>query len=230
MCWLAEIGSTQDEVVAAAKAGAPDGLVVVADHQTGGRGRRGRRWEAQPGSSLLVSVLLTPASPALVPIAAGLAALDACTDAAGISFRLKWPNDVVTESGDKLGGLVAEVLGRNPGSRVVVGLGLNVAWAGDLPPGATDLLRQSGRVVDRRALLAGFLGALERRGAQDARGLLDDYRAVCVTLGRDVRVELDDGAVIRGQARAVGETGALVVEDDRGRRHIVSAGDVVHLR
>ncbi|HLH27362.1 MAG TPA: biotin--[acetyl-CoA-carboxylase] ligase, partial [Acidimicrobiales bacterium] len=152
------IDSTNAYLLEAARAGAPEGVVAVADYQTAGRGRRGRRWAAPPGANLLVSVLLRPALPAeLRPIAAGvvaLAARDAVQRTCGVELGVKWPNDLVTAEGGKVAGVLAETDagtgagggeagGRGAGGRgagggaggglepaVVVGIGLNCNWPG----------------------------------------------------------------------------------------------------
>lgn len=203
---LPEVGSTNRVAADLARAGAGDGLVVVADQQTAGRGRRGRAWESRPGTALLVSVLLRPA-PVLVTLAAGLAAADACAAVSGVQPALKWPNDLLLGEA-KLGGILAEVVG----DAVVVGLGVNLSWA---PAGAAVL----GPGIDRDALLHAYLGALECHG-----DVLSRYRERCSTLGRYVTVELPVGTV-EGVAEAVDDDGRLVVG---GRA--VAAGDVVHLR
>ena len=203
--WYAEVDSTNRVLADLARAGAPDGVVVGAEHQTAGRGRRGRTWEAPPGASLLVSVLLRPA-PALVTLAAGLAAAGACEAVAGVTVGLKWPNDLMVGEA-KVGGILAEAVA----GAAVVGLGVNLAWA---PPGAARL----GTDVDRRALLNAYLTGLDAPGDVLAR-----YRDRCTTLGRRVRVELPDEA-FEGVATDVDDAGRLVVE---GRP--ISAGDVVHL-
>ena len=225
----AETGSTNREVAALAREGAPEGVVVVADHQTAGRGRRGRSWDAPPGSSLLASVLLRPpaARAHLAGMAVGLAAVAACAEAAGVAATLKWPNDVVVVAG-KLGGVLAEVVGGPGEGAVVVGLGLNVAWDAPLPPGGVDLRGLSGRIVDRHALLVAFLVALEERCGQAPGRLVSDYRARCSTIGTPVRVDLAT-EVVTGIAAAVEDDGRLVVETGADRR-TVAAGDVVHLR
>ena len=220
----AEVGSTNAQALAAARLGASEGLVVVADHQSAGRGRRGRRWEAPAGSSLLVSVLLRPSRPALVPLVAGMAAVEACYEAAGVRAGLKWPNDVVVAEG-KLGGLLAEAVA----GAVVVGLGLNVSWEGPLPPGAVDLLTLTGRRVDRDALLDAFLDALGRLRLLPPAEVLDHYRRACVTLGREVRVRTP-AEELEGRAVDIDPGGALVVEEAGGVRRSAVAGDVVHLR
>jgi len=204
--WFAEVDSTNRLAADLVREGAEDGLVVGADHQTAGRGRRGRTWESRAGSSLLVSVVLRPVPP-LVTLAAGVAAAEACEAVAGVPVALKWPNDVM--AGDrKLGGILSEMVG----DAAVVGLGLNLGWA---PMGGARL----GQAVDREAILAAWLTALDARGDVLAR-----YRTRCSTLGRRVRIELP-GDPLEGFAEDVDEEGRLVVD---GRAF--SAGDVVHLR
>lgn len=203
--WFAEVDSTNRLAADLARSGAADGVVVGADHQTAGRGRRGRTWDSRPGASLLVSVVLRPA-PALVTLAAGVAAAEACEAVAGVEVGLKWPNDLLLD-GAKLGGILSELVG----DAAVVGLGLNLAWA---PAGAAVL-----GAVDRDVLLDAYLARLGTPGDVLAR-----YRDRCTTLGRRVRVEVP-GATIEGVATDVDGDGRLLVE---GRA--IAAGDVVHLR
>ena len=205
--WFDEVDSTNRLAADLVRRGAPDGLVVGADHQTAGRGRRGRTWESRPGTALLVSTVLRPV-PRLVTLAAGVAAAEACEGVAGAPVRLKWPNDLLAGDGRKAGGILSELVG----DAAVVGLGLNLTWA---PPGAACL----GPTVDRDALLAAYLEALDRPG-----DVLVRYRARCATLGRLVRVELP-GETVEGLATDVDDDGRLVVD---GRR--ITVGDVVHLR
>ena len=203
--WFAELDSTNRLAADLARAGAPDGVVVGADHQTAGRGRRGRSWESRPGGSLLVSVILRPA-PALVTLAAGVAAAEACGAVAGVDVGLKWPNDLLVD-GAKVGGILSELVA----GAAVVGLGLNLGWA---PAGAAAL-----GPVDRDVLLDAYLAGLDAGG-----DVLGRYRDRCTTLGRRVRVDLP-GATIEGVATDVDGDGRLLVE---GRA--IAAGDVVHLR
>jgi len=244
--WVADTGSTNADLLALAAEGAPDGVVLVTDHQTAGRGRLGRSWEAPPGSSLLVSILLRPTlAPEqlhLLSMAVAVAASDACDAVAGIRPRLKWPNDLVavTPAGDerKLAGILAESSVRAGGvAAVVVGMGLNVEWPAELPAElaavATALNHLGAAGVDREdllvAILAGLapvLDALEEPAGRDA--LLLRYRHLSATLGREVRVELPSGA-IRGTAVDVSDDGHLLV-DLAGELVPVRAGDVVHVR
>lgn len=236
--WLDEVDSTNVRLAELLRRD-PDRaerIVVVADHQTAGRGRRGRTWEAPPGSSLLVSTVVRAPTPGLVQlttVCAALAAADACDDVARRRPALKWPNDLVFGAA-KVGGILAEaVIPR----RAVVGLGLNVDWHGaELPTGATSLAaatRPGAPPVERAALLDSYLRHLDRREealeTADRRAeLLDDYRRACCTLGRAVAVDLGQEQVT-GTATAIADDGSLVVTTGAGARRI-SAGDVRHTR
>lgn len=236
---FAELDSTNRYLMDEARAGAPEGVVAVADHQRAGRGRLGRRWEAPPGTNLLVSVLLRPDVPAgelhLCSMAVALAAADACAAVAGVAPDLKWPNDLLV-GGAKVAGVLAESEPGGPGAgppAVVVGIGVNVAWPGPVGVGGTSLQESSGREVDRDALLHAFLAELARRrpGLNTPLGrrqLVDAWRRRCVTLGQVVRVEQASGE-LTGTAVALTDAGHLVVEA-AGAAHTVAAGDVVHLR
>ncbi len=215
--WLPSVDSTNRYLLDRAAAGAPEGVVAVADEQTAGRGRLGRAWVAPPGASLLVSVLLRPLLPAervhLVTLAAALAAIDALPDAGA---RVKWPNDVVVDD-RKLAGVLAEADGAGA---VVVGMGLNVRddW---FPADLRDIA--TAYAIDRRELLVAWLRAYDARLAAVDRVVHDATRR-SATLGRRVRVDLGS-EMFEGVASALTDEGYLVVD---GR--IVSAGDVVHLR
>ena len=228
--WFDSLDSTNRYALDEARRGALEGLVVVADFQTAGRGRRGRGWVAPPGASLLVSVLLRPSLPPertpLVSMACGVAMAAAVTRVAGFTPGLKWPNDLVV--GDrKLAGILAE----RDGNAVVVGIGVNVEWH-DFPPeiaeSATACNLEAGRAVDRDALLEAFLADLDARSA-DFAVITAEYRSRLATLGRRVRVERS-GDVLVGRAVNVGEAGQLLVQDQRGDVVEVHVGDVVHLR
>jgi len=235
-----ELPSTNTALVEDARAGAPEGLVVVADHQTAGRGRLGRTWSAEPGTALLVSVLLRPPLPVdeipVVLMAAGLAACDGVEAAAGFRPKLKWPNDLVVDD-HKLAGLLTEATGgADPG--VVLGLGINVsagAYPAELSREATSCEETAGKPVNRAEVLVAFLTALESRYSTvlspgGRASTLDAYRTDSATLGRRVRVELTSGPPLEGQANRLADDGQLVVTDDAGEDHLVNVGDVKHLR
>ncbi|HUC34004.1 MAG TPA: biotin--[acetyl-CoA-carboxylase] ligase [Ilumatobacteraceae bacterium] len=215
-----ETGSTNADLLEAARAGAPDRTVLTARHQTAGRGRLDRRWEAPPGANLLVSLLFrtVPALPHELTRRVGLAAVVAAERVAGAHAGLKWPNDVMV--GDaKLAGILAEADLSNREPVVVVGMGMNVGWA---PEGAARL----GASVDPLAVLHALLTALDELPA-DTEPL---YRSRLATLGRTVRVELPGGETCEGRAIDVERDGRLVVLDECGISHRFDVGDVVHVR
>jgi BirA family biotin operon repressor/biotin-[acetyl-CoA-carboxylase] ligase len=235
--WVAETGSTNQDLLAAARDGAPEGAVLVADHQSAGRGRLGRTWEAPPGASLLLSILLRPDLPLdqahAVTAAVGLSAAYACEAMAGFRPGLKWPNDLVVGR-HKLAGILAESQVR--GDRldaVVVGLGLNVNWPHELPAELADIAvaanHVAGHDVDRENLLFALLRDLERRYADlhepgGVARLRAAERSASATIGQRVRVELA-GETFEGTATAITDAGHLVVD---GRE--VTTADVIHLR
>ncbi len=249
--WFGSIDSTNRYLLDEARAGAPAGVVAVADHQSAGRGRLGRTWEAPPGSNLLVSVLLRPDLPPdqrhLASAVVALAAVGAVDAVLGLGLAIKWPNDLLGADGRKVAGVLAEAdlaapAGpvATPGPPIVVGIGINVNWpAGDedLPPelvGLAASLRQIvGRPVDRDAVLDAMLFGLEHRVADldTVAGRIrqsDDLRSRCSTIGSWVRVELSD-RWFEGTATDLTPEGHLVVESATGTQTVI-AGDVVHVR
>jgi BirA family transcriptional regulator, biotin operon repressor / biotin---[acetyl-CoA-carboxylase] ligase len=181
----------------------PIGSIVVADHQTAGRGRLDRRWESPPGTALLVSFVLRP-NPVL-SLAAGVAAAQAC----GGGVRLKWPNDLLLD-GAKVGGILVEVTA----ATAICGIGINLTWA---PPGAAKLNQ------DRDLLLERLRIELDRWAAADLEEVLTLWRALSDTLGRRVRVDLGT-RVIEGMAEDIGPGGELIVDGSP-----VAFGSVTHL-
>lgn len=213
---VARTGSTNADVAARARAGEAPGLVLVAEEQTGGRGRLDRSWSSPPRAGLLFSVLLTAPPSPWVPLLAGVAVARALRDTAGLAPRLKWPNDVLVD-GRKLAGILAEV----SNGLVVVGIGLNVSTrAEELPTDrpATSVALEGG-LTDRPTLLRAVLAALSDHASPI------DYLGLCDTIGREVDVHLPGGEVRRGGASAVDAEGCLVVDGIP-----YAAGDVVHLR
>ncbi len=232
------IGSTNDQARGLLDEPDAEGRAVVAEVQTAGRGRRGRTWVSRAGVNLTVSVgfrlRLTAATSSLISLAAALAARDACGSVASIG--LKWPNDLVSSSGAKVGGLLIETeLEGDLIATAVIGLGINVNWRRvDMPPEiasvATSLADEAGAAVDRAALLARLLDALDDEIVQleDGRSPLDRYRAACVTLGTDVEVEAG-GARVWGRAVDIDAGGALMVQTTDGPVTLTS-GEIVAVR
>jgi len=231
------IASTNDRARELAAEGA-ENVVVVADEQTGGRGRLAREWTA-PSGGIWASLLLRPRRPpAEVPIytlAAAVAVARASREA-GADARIKWPNDVLVadEHGEerKLCGILTEMEGEaDRVSWLVVGPGVNANVDADaLPPDATSLRAVAGD-VDRRAFLQHVLETFyELTSAEaDVEAVLDAWREHAATLGRRVRVDTPGGGV-EGEAVDVRFPGSLVVRTDDGDERVVHAGDCEHLR
>jgi BirA family transcriptional regulator, biotin operon repressor / biotin---[acetyl-CoA-carboxylase] ligase len=236
---FAEIDSTNDWLLAAARGGADDRTVVVADFQVAGRGRLDRTWEAPKGSALLCSVLLRVRVDAgdrhLAGVAVALSALDAIDQLCGLRAGLKWPNDLVVED-KKLGGVLAETDGtvdRDGNTALVVGIGVNLTTLGPPRADGTSLLAWTGIAPRSEELLGAMLDALDDRAddlaTEVGRGrLLASYREQLVTIGRHVRVELANESFEGVVTRLDDECGLVVASGDTIRT--VSAGDVVHLR
>jgi len=225
-------GSTNADVMALCREGAPEGTSLVADEQTAGRGRLGRSWVSAPGTGLWMSVLVrqsTPAQLGLLPLVTGVAVARAVR-ADGVPAVLKWPNDVVVDAvaPRKLAGILCESDGSDG---VVVGIGVNVSQTRDqLPvPNATSIALEAGSVT-RATLLSGILVGLREcleALRTDHDGILAAYRELCVTLGRDVEATLPSGEVIRGRAEAIAGDGRLAIRT-AGNSVYVAAGDVIH--
>ena len=234
---LEEAGSTNAIVAARAREGAPEGLVVVTEHQTAGRGRLDRTWETPARSALTFSVLLRPAvGPAQwpwLPLVAGYAVTRALRET-GIEAGLKWPNDVQIDD-LKTAGILVERVETPTGPAAVVGIGLNVSTTPEeLPvPTATSLAIASGTAPERTGLLLTILRRLlEEYAAWQAGGAADlraSYVSACVTIGRDVRVDLPAGRRLTGRAVGIDPGGRLVVAGPDGET-AVGAGDVIHVR
>ena len=228
-------GSTNDDALMLARLGAPEGTVVVADYQTSGRGRRGRRWIAPPGSAALISLILRPNIPPdmlpLITLASSSAVARAISRMCDLKPRLKWPNDV-TINGRKAAGVLLESF--EGGRLAILGIGVNVNLREEeLPPhpkgGATSLNLEVGREVDRFELIELILAELEARYKALKRwefdAVLSEYRLLCSTLGREVEVE-EGGVRFRGMAIDLGEKGELIVALPDGRLRRVFDGEV----
>ena len=233
-------GSTNADLLARHGAGEDiDGAVLIAEHQSAGRGRNGRAWSTPPRSQIALSMGIAArgvptAAWGWVPLLTGVAVVEAVRATAGVDANLKWPNDVLVGEG-KLGGILAEVAAPDP--VIVVGLGLNVTLTADEAPDAraTSLLMLGSTMLDRSALLGAVLAELAIRidrwrcaGGPDAT-LLADYRRRSLTLGTRVRALLPGDREIIGMATDLDESGQLSI--DTGAQTVtVSAGDITHLR
>ena len=258
--WVKRTASTNADLRERAEQGAHEGIVRIADYQTHGQGRLGRKWESPPEASLLVSLLLRPeCQPSefgWLTHMAGLAVADLCEETTGAQARLKWPNDVVADD-MKLAGVLAEAVSE----AVVLGIGLNVLWPDDLSPVAVSqsqgfkqvpvslkfLAERSGdgaknaALPDRAELLVRLLCNFEQRYSSLGRPdwsskLRDETKQRSATLGRSIAVTTFSSE-IRAIARDIKPSGSLLVAvasgdtDSTSERLIeIAAGDINHLR
>jgi BirA family biotin operon repressor/biotin-[acetyl-CoA-carboxylase] ligase len=233
----AAIGSTNDRARAALDEPQGEGLAVVADIQTAGRGRQGRGWLSPRGVNLMCSVGLRPRIPAaeagLLGIAAAIAVREACRPWAELLIR--WPNDLVAADGSKVAGLLIETaLDGEHISTAVLGIGINVNWRrADMPAGiaetATSLQDLAGESVDRVALLARLLAALDEEVSRLESGSspVERYRAASWLDGRQIQVDLGDRK-LSGGAVGIADDGSLLVDGPAGRVAL-SHGEVVRV-
>jgi BirA family transcriptional regulator, biotin operon repressor / biotin---[acetyl-CoA-carboxylase] ligase len=241
---VASTRSTNDDALAWAAAGAPEGAWIVAGTQTAGRGRRGRVWASPPGAGLYVSVVFRPRAsgddPAmsLLTVMAGVAAVEAIADATGVRATLKWPNDVVVEAAGtaprKLAGILAEGAMIGPRlSAVVVGLGVNLrpsAYSPEIAARAVSLEALAGRTVDADGVLVALLAALARRRQALAEpdgglALLEAWRAWSPSAtGARIRWRQQD-QICEGVTAGIDDAGALRVRTRGGEARLV-AGEV----
>ena len=243
--YLPITGSTNDVAKGLAAQGAPEGTVVMADEQTAGRGRMKRRWLAPPGACLLCSILFRPTLPPTqaqrLTMLCSLAAADAIKKVAGLWVALKWPNDLIVKSQipnpksqnwHKLAGVLTEtgILGERL-EFVVVGIGINVNVEPETLPtlalDATSILAETGRRVDRVALLVALLAGVEQRYEALRAGASphQEWAARLATLGRPVQATTAEG-VLTGVAESVDGDGALLLRTPDGGLHRLLAGDV----
>ena len=209
----------------------PEGAIATTDHQTGGRGRRGRRWVEAPGTSVLVSVLLRPPPDRSAPqlsLLGGLAAAMAAEDALALAAQIKWPNDVMVDR-RKVAGVLAEARD----GAVVLGIGVNVNQSREQLPAdarvrAASLRMIDGRVRDRGQVLASLLAHLDRLYAAWVEGGLDavydDLGARDFLRGRRVTV---DGVL--GTAQMIARDGRLEIQTESGPR-LIESGEVLFER
>ena len=234
--WHDSVPSTMDAAAGLVADGAANGVVVGADEQRSGRGRRGHTWESPAGAGLYLSFIARPslrdnASLPLITLAAGVAVRDGVHAATGLAPSLKWPNDVMVGR-RKLAGILAEGLGiGTPAQAVVVGVGLNLqasSYPPDVAARATSLESELGRAVDRGLVLAEVLAALHDRLAELA-GSADDillaWRAASPSASGSL-VEWDGRS---GTTAGIDDSGALLVRTASGIERVIAGELVWHL-
>ena len=230
--------STNTELARLASEGAPEGVSVVADEQTAGRGRLQRAWSSPKGAGLYFSLLLRPTIPQnywpLITFMAAIAVGDALREAAGLETDIKWPNDLL--SGErKICGILAEAMDTPAGRAVILGIGINLtqsAFPPELENVATSVAEASGRPVEREQILAALLDALSRWYAllENPAQIVDAWsNRSSYAIGKLVQVSNGDD-VWQGTTCGVEPDGALRLRTSSGEIKIVRAGDVYSIR
>ncbi|CAE6729333.1 MAG: biotin--[acetyl-CoA-carboxylase] ligase [Nitrospira sp.] len=232
----------------------PHGSVFLTECQTAGRGRRGRTWHSPPQGNIYTSLVVLPTpggtrvGPWLswIPLFTALATADALAATTGLPISVKWPNDLLIDT-KKIGGILCEQTTRPDKTvAVVIGIGLNInapldSFPEELTAGATTLAVEGGRPVDRVALLAELFLRLEQRLdrllTDGPTGMIDEFTQRCSTLGKTVRVSLEQGRIVEGVAESIGPDGCLrirVISDSAqppaSSLLEVRSAEVVHLR
>ena len=238
LVWLDEVGSTNDFLKALAAEGAPEGTAVIADHQTGGHGRRGRSFLSPRGVGIYLSLLLRPNCPPAqlmhLTCATGVAMCGAVEKSAGFRPGIKWTNDLVYGK-RKLGGILTELrLDRNGlVESAIVGIGINcLQKQQDFSPEIRDIAGSlsmvTGQDVDRSRVAAAELEALCAMGASLLTGkgaMMDQYRRDCITIGQEISLVRGD-EIRHGKALDVDADGALLVCFPDGHTEAVNSGEV----
>ena len=231
--YFATLDSTMLEAARLAEAGCAHGTVVIADEQTAGQGRHGRRWHSEPGAGLYASIVLRPdLRPDSLPVltlALGLAAADAIADTSGLKCDLRWPNDVMLE-GRKVAGILVQLLD----SVAIAGIGINVnhvAFPTEIAGEATSLKIVSNRLYSREQLLVTLLEAVERNcgvlAGEDGRQKILMMFSRRSSYARNKRVTVDQGqSIVEGTTAGLDPSGFLILRKDDGTEDLVLAGGV----
>ncbi len=235
---LASVDSTNTLALGLGRAGAETGTVVVADTQTGGRGRLGKAWLSPPGAGLYASIILRHGLPvkglSSLTLAAGLAAARAIERVCGLRTGIKWPNDVLL-AGRKAAGVLVECDLSGAAPLVVLGVGINLTtreeeFPPELRPRATSLLLASGKAVGRgmmlQAILCSVWQVMRRMEQDDFARVLADWRTRDVTLGRSLAWLTVEGQVVGGVSLGPDQEGRLLIRDREGRCHQALSGAI----
>ena len=234
---FASLDSTNQYAKKAGEENEPEGLLVIADEQTAGKGRSGRRWTTPPGTTVAMTLLLRPKiAPehiSMVTLVMGMAIAKACRDLYGVDARIKWPNDIVV-SGRKLSGTLTEMSAEMAAvNYIVIGVGINAnlrEFPEEIAQTATSLALELGRDVNRAELIAAVLDRFEQDyerflETEDMSLLKDAYNEMLVNAGRSVKV-LEPGKEYTGTALGINELGQLKVRREDETIEKVYAGEV----
>lgn len=231
------LDSTNNRAKRLAEEGAAHGTLVIADEQTGGRGRRGRSWKTPPRSAIAMTLIIRPKLPtekaSMITLLMGMAVASACRELLGLPAGIKWPNDVVI-GGRKICGILTEMSAEMDGIHyLVIGTGINVnmdEFPEEIRDVATSLSIQAGHTVNRAEVICLCMKYFEQyyeifMETEDLSGLRDTYHEILVNLNKEVRV-LEPGNEYCGISRGINEKGELLVERENQTVEAVFAGEV----
>lgn len=234
---MEETGSTNTDVKRLLEEGAPHGVLVVADKQNSGKGRRGRSWSSPKGTSIYMSIGLKPSynpdKASMVTLVMALAVAEGIRKTTGLEALIKWPNDVVVNK-KKVCGILTEMDAEMDYIHsVVIGTGINVnelEFPEEIKETATSLFLEKGEKITRAQLTAVVMECFEQEyekflAKEDLSGLLEEYNELLINRGKKVKV-LDPKGEWEGCARGINEKGELLVEDEKGKLVKVYAGEV----
>ena len=232
--YLESVDSTNRYARELAKIGAAHGTLVVANEQTGGRGRRGRSWISPAGEGIFMSLIVRPEIALermpMISLQTALAVCRAITETTGVEAKIKWPNDIVV-SGRKVCGMLLEMdVEQGKLQSVVAGIGINVhqtAFPQEIAHAASSLDLLCGRRISRRSVMAAFLAAFDstQQLLADDGLFMAEYRRHSATIGQKVQV-IAANETYTGTALDVTQSGSLMVMDEKGQRREVLAADV----
>ncbi len=231
------IGSTNDRAYELAEEGAPEGTIVVAEEQTKGKGRMGRKWSSPKGGiylSLILRPKLVPTEISKLTLVAAVSVAQTIRQATGLSALIKWPNDILIDK-NKLCGILTELKAeQDQTSFVILGVGINVNTKSSLlPKNATSISKELGRDFSKVDLARMLLKSIEDHyilfKENKFRDIINEWRNLSAMLGSRVKI-MDKARTIEGQARDIDEGGALVVRLDTGFNERILAGDVTLVR
>lgn len=237
IAYYSVLDSTNNRAKRMAEEGAPHGTLILADEQTGGRGRRGRSWETPPKSSIAMTLIIRPKLPpekaSMLTLVQGMAVASACRELLGLPAKIKWPNDVVID-GKKICGILTEMSAEMDDIHyLVIGTGINAnmeEFPEEIRGVATSLSLQAGRKVNRAEVICCCMKYFEKyygifMETEDLSGLKELYHKILVNLNAEVCV-LEPGNEYRGISRGINEKGELLVEKEDQTVETVFAGEV----
>jgi BirA family transcriptional regulator, biotin operon repressor / biotin---[acetyl-CoA-carboxylase] ligase len=231
------IDSTNNCARLLAESGTEEGTVVYAEEQTSGRGRLKRKWLSEKGLNLLFSIVFSPDIKEkryfIIPIMTSVSIVESIrANVPGCEVSVKWPNDILLADGKKIAGILTELTHTYDDQlRVVVGIGINVnqtRFPGELSNTASSLCLATGREIDRTSLLHSILATIEKYNAglaSDPDRIIDRWRSFCTMFGKPVRVRQHREVHI-GICRDIDRDGALIIDNENGKKIRILAGDV----